>query len=142
MRAGYATEKSEKSRIRELPCYKVITYRNGNFYLVDMWCTHPNSNKSAGTTTIWFKDQSVWIMQYSGEYTERAILVLKEALRETYERNVFVGGRGNVTFQKNRLLYDNKVTKNFFGDFEGQEVISDEGGRVQGYHDYRGMLLV
>ncbi len=141
MRAGYAAKNSEETSIAELPGYKVVTYRKDDLRLVDMWCTNPNSNKSAGTTTIWFKDEPLWIMQYGGEYKQDAIPVLKEALLKAYEHNIFAGGRGPVTFQKNRLLYDNNVTKNFFGNFEGQEVISSEGGIVLGYHDYRGMFL-
>lgn len=53
MLQGYAAG-AQKTRVPDMPGYKEIRFQEGDFLLVDRYCVTPNSEKSAGTTTIWF----------------------------------------------------------------------------------------
>lgn len=126
-----------------MPHYKAIPYRSEEWYLLDNYCTTPLSNKSVGTTTIWFHDVPVWVMHYSGWYDVSAIGILKRALQKTYRTGVFTGGRGPLVYAEETLIYHNKPTANCFEKFAGREDIFDaENGVMLGYHEYSGMSLL
>jgi hypothetical protein len=144
MMQGYAVSE-KKIKIAKLPGYKAIPFRDGDFSLLDLYCVTPNSNKSAGTTTIWFQEEPVWIMQYSGYYEESAIKFLKTALCKAYEMRHFVGDRGPVSYKENLFIYTNSPRRNNFTKFEGREEIfvNTADGQVSlGFHEYSGMSLV
>jgi len=148
MQAGYAVEGSPKVKVIDMPGYKEIRYvEPPDFLLVDRWCVNPDSGKSAGTTTIWYQGMPVWFMSYGGYYPDDVVPVLKRALRLTYERCLFVGGRGeSVGDFENGILYVNTVDGDF-SQFRGREEIIIRStdtciGGVAGYHHYWGMSLV
>lgn len=133
----------QKIEIADMPGYKALPFRDGNLYLLDRYCVTPNSPKSAGTTTIWFKDVPVWVMNYGGFYEESAIAFLKRALRKTYEAGQFVGGRGPLVYVEGSLVYVNQPRLNDFAKFEGrEEVFNAKGVTSLGFHEYWGISLL
>ena len=149
MLAGYAVEGTKKAKVVDMPGYKEIRYENGKWLLVDRWCVNPQSDKSAGTTTIWHEGEPIWFMSYGGYYPEHYIPVLKKALRLTYEKKTFKGGRGESggDFEAG-VLYINIVEQpSDFSHFKGREEIIARPdatciAEVVGYHEYWGMSLV
>lgn len=139
---GYSSG-GQKITIPSMPGYKAIPFREGDFSLLDCWCTTPHSQKSAGTTTIFYKDSPVWWMQYNGWYTEEAISFLKLALSKTAETQEWLGGRGPKEFTDGRLVYRNDPRINDFAGFNGYECIiyRNRLGHL-GYHEYSGFLLI
>lgn len=133
----------EEISVANMPGYKAIPFQEGDFYLIDKYCVTPYSQKSAGTTTIWFKQNPVWVMNYGGFYDEDAIDCLKLALRQAYERQQFVGGRGPRIYVAKTLFYVNQPRFNSFTRFEGREEIFDRAcGESLGFHEYWGMSLL
>jgi len=145
MKAGYATEGTPKTKVVDMPGYKEIRYEDGDFLLVDRWCVNPDSEKSAGTTTIWYQNKPIWFMSYGGKYPEGMIHFLKSALRMQYCKDGhFLGGRGPrlVTDRVAGRTYRNRPVENDFGRFSGREEIVDLHTGAVGYHDYWGMSLI
>ena len=139
---GWATG-AEKHAIPDMPGYKEIAFRDGDFCLRDRWCKIKGNPKSAGHTTIWFQDVPAWVMHYSGWYDQRASGLVKRALRKNYEAKNFFGGRGPLAFHEDPLVYLNKSLANDFADFHGTELVIDcDRGKELGYHDYSGMSLL
>lgn len=144
MAAGWA-EGGQKIKIADMPSYKAIPFRDGDFYLLDCYCVTPHSPKSAGTTTIWFQGVPVWLMNYGGFYEESAIVFLKYVLHKTYEAHQFVGGRGPLIYvnKQQQLVYVNRPRLNDFAKFEGrEEIIDTKSGALLGFHEYWGMSLL
>lgn len=141
MAAGWAHD-VQKETIAEMPGSKIISFTQGDFRVLDHYLTSP-SGKSAGTTAIWHQDQPVWVMQYGGHYTEFGISFLKSALRKAYTERNFYGGRGpeEMSFT-DHVVYQNRIERNSFEDFLGEERVFILGEAVYGYHWYRGMLLL
>ena len=138
---GYAVD-GQKIKIANMPGYKAIPFRDGDFYMLDCYCVTPNSSKSAGTTTIWFQDAPVWFMSYGGFYEEGAIAFLKLVLRKTYEAQQFVGGRGPLVYTESSLLYVNYPHHNDFAKFDGREEVFNIESRTSfGFHEYWGISL-
>ncbi len=121
MLEGWAVDR-EKTEIAGMPGYKAISFRDGDLYLLDCYCVAPDSPKSAGTTTIWFKNIPVWYMQYGGYYEKSEIPFLKTVLRIAYLSGWFVGGRGPCECEEGSLLYLNRPCGNFSA-FSGREDI-------------------
>lgn len=127
----------------DAPGYKTVSYRDGDYFLADRYCSAASSSKSAGMTTVWFHGVPVWMMTYGGFYEKAAIGCLKAALLSTYGSNRFVGGRGPSEFVAGSLRYENKPRLDAFEKFEGREEITDIAtGALLGFHEYRGMSLV
>ena len=142
MMEGWAMN-AQEIKTTDAPGYTSIPFREGDFYLLDRYCVSPNSSKSAGTTTIWFQDIPVWLMNYGGFYEKRTIACLKEALQRTYGVHQFVGGRGPRMHSKGSLVYVNQPRLNDFAKFEGREEIFDiESGELFGFHEYWGISLL
>ena len=98
---GYAGGDNRKSaKVKGEDGYTTITYtsKDGECKVVDRYCTTPLSDKSCGTTTIFYENGSVWVpvwwMSYGGRYPKRVIPFLKESLKWAYEMRDFCGGRG------------------------------------------------
>ena len=145
MQAGYAAEEVKKVKVVDMPGYKEIRYEDGDFLLVDRWCVNPDTERSAGTTTIWYQNKPVWFMSYGGFYPERLIHFLKSALRMQYcGDGHFNGGRGPklVGDLSAARIYRNRPVQNEFGQFSGREEILDAHTGEVGYHDYWGMSLI
>lgn len=141
---GYVSS-DDKIKITEMPEYKAIPFKEGKFYLLDNYLTTPYSDKSAGTTTIWYNNKPVWIMHYGGYYKEPVIPLLKKALKKTYKTSQFFGARGPSTLidSENSLVYINSPKMNDFERFEGREEIFDIQKNISlGYHEYWGMSLL
>jgi len=135
----------QKIKIADMPGYKAIPFRDGDLYLLDRYCVVPNSTKSAGTTTIWYKDVPVWVMNYGGSYEESAIKFLKSMLRMAYDSGIFCGGRGSRlgTDSLRDLVYFNRPRLNDFAKFDGMEqIFNTRTGSCLGYHEYWGMSLL
>ena len=126
-----------------MPGYKAIPFRDGKFYLLDLYSKTKDSAKSTGTTTIWHDDNPIWIMHYGGFYKEEAIGFLQRALAEAYITNRFIGGRGPSLFEDDQFRYENTSVTNDFSRFRGREdVLKKQSSEVMGYHEYWGMSLV
>jgi len=134
---------AEETKVPHMPGYRTIPFRDGDLFLLDCYCVNPNSSKSAGTTTIWYRDIPVWIMQYGGFYRKSEISFLKHALRCAYESNVFIGGRGPIDYREDQLLYENSPNFDEFEGFSGIETIYRLPELEElGHHKYWGMYLV
>ena len=145
MQAGYAVEGIQKAKVIDMPGYKEIRYEDGDFLLVDRWCANPDSQKSAGTTTIWYQNKPVWFMSYGGFYPKETIHFLKSALRVQYcENGEFRGGRGLMVMSDRVAgwIYTNRPVQNKFYNFSGREEIHNIHTGVNGFHDYWGMSLI
>jgi hypothetical protein len=134
----------QKFKIPEMPGYKAISFQDGGFYLLDFYCVTPNSLRSAGTTTIWFQDIPVWIMNYGGYYAGKGVMAfLKRALCQAYEAREFVGGRGPHVYSDDQFIYVNQPRPNCSSKFEGrEEIFSATRNFSFGYHEYWGMSLL
>ncbi|MDO8470506.1 MAG: DUF5680 domain-containing protein [bacterium] len=139
------TRKGETISISHLPQAKCWEYSNGLFlyrdiYYVSSW---GKGEKTGGQTVIWFANVPVWIMQYRGQYPDRAISLLRWALLINMKSKTFKGGRGpdECTVSGSGLIYRNATTRNEFTDFEGREEIV-EGELVIGEHSYAGLSLL
>ncbi|MFA5173233.1 MAG: DUF5680 domain-containing protein [Candidatus Paceibacterota bacterium] len=120
-----------------------IVFRDGDFKVVDRFYITPDSDFSAGTTTIFFENKPVWWMAYGGCYPAEAIAFLKMALKENYERGTFLGGRGPKLVEEENFVYRNEVRMSDFKIFNGRESIVDlEAEKELGFHEYFGMALI
>lgn len=123
--------------------YKAIHFRRGNLWLLDYYCAAPVSDKSVGSTVIWYKDAPVWQMNYGGAYPKAVIPLLKQFLLSAYREQIFVGGRGPLLQVRERFIYHNKPQPDDFSYFAGKEEIWDSPtGLCLGWHDYWGMSLL
>lgn len=151
MQNGYAGS-APKSTIAELHGSKVIRYKQGDFEVVDCYFVTSISDYSFGTTTIYYQGNAVWMMQYRGQYPKDVIPFLKQALRQTYEKSEFVGGRGPIIYFEGgtidtQLRYSNNVISGDWRNFLGREEIyrscgGNQGAGMQGWHEYGGLLLI
>lgn len=135
---------SDMTKIKSPDHYTTIEFTQGNYRVVDRYCTTPNTDHSAGTTTIFYADDPIWWMSYAGFYAERVIPFLKEALQRAYEESSFRGGRGPRIVRKDDPLwiYQNRATGNFC-HFKGREEIRYRTTlELLGFHEYLGMSLI
>lgn len=146
MMSGYVGGSPNKRKIAELPGSRMITFEhyedNQHFIFNDLYFVTFLSDYSHGVTSISLDGQPVWMMSYEGMYRANEISLLKEALKYSYERKRFVGGRGpsDLTFTC-KYTYHNEVHKPGFEDFSGEERIVNSLGVRVGWHNYRGRLL-
>ena len=131
----------EKSTIVELPGSKVIVTDLMGWRAVDCYFTNPNSDKSAGQTTIWYQDIPVWTMCYGGSYPKVVIPFLKKCLGQAYGEEQFYGGRGPEFMEEEPFTYVNRF-HGTFTSFKGEERIYDKSGARFGHHWYHGMSLL
>lgn len=141
---GYAGKTSQKStKIKTPDGYRTITYQEDDFQVVDRYCVTPQSDYSAGTTTILFRDSAVWWMSYGGRYLEEIIPFLKQALASAYHKREFHGGRGPSMLVEEELFYQNNVEPgSTFREFSGYEKVGYIDGDVLGHHRYFGLSLI
>lgn len=162
MLAGYAGDGSGVNKEKTPDGYRTLTYKEGEFMVVDRYCVTPHSKRSAGTTTIFYEDRAIWWMSYGGWYNDEVIPFLKESLAVAYRRRSFNGGRGpNNRHDKGRrkkVYYVNHVNRvsqhtvkclwsSGFEGFCGREEIADYSRSVTeptvlGVHRYFGMSLI
>jgi len=145
---GYAGGENRRSvKVWDEDGYKTITYttEDGKYKVVDRYCETPLSDKSCGTTTIFFRTgliwSAVWWMSYWGRYPKDIIPFLKSCLRSAYERGEFVGGRGPYAVSENNTEYLN-FPRGSFSDFVGHESISPDFKDPLGSHKYSGMSML
>jgi len=150
MRSGYAGGGVGKTMTPPdvRPSTKEIRFVDGDWLLIDEWNVNRDTNKSTGVTRIWHDGTLVWFMSYGGYYPDELIRPLKKALRLTYEKGVFKGGRGETVgdFEAG-VFYVNTVEHGDFSHFKGREEIVVRGpescvGQTAGYHEYWGMSLI
>ncbi len=140
-----------KIEIPGMPGHWGFDYSEGDLRLVDRYCVTPSSTMSAGTTTIWYCNIPIWVMQYAGFYTDpHVISFLKRALLKAYSAGEFIGGRGPRIYVEHPFVYVNRPTSNDFGQFAGREDIYDlvdgepshtESVDSIGFHRYMGISL-
>ncbi len=142
MQVGWVTE-GEGVPIEGRPGNKCVEYIEEDWLVVDEYST-TRGKKSGGTTRIWFRNVLVWEMHYWGEYDERAISILKEALFSAYRIENFFGSRGPRTVSQRGLEYRNNPSHSSnFAKFSGHEKVVGWSPREKlGYHEYAGMLMV
>ncbi|MEK7150270.1 MAG: DUF5680 domain-containing protein [Patescibacteria group bacterium] len=140
---GWSSD-AQKIKSLEFPGSKIIRFVSGDFRVIDCYVVNQNSDISAGTKTIWVKDQPVWIMHYGGWYKKEAIPFLKSCLQRAYvEERRFYGGRGPYFVHDKKFAYVNKIERNDFADFAGEErIFYYVSEQPLGYHWYRGMSLL
>ncbi len=141
MMAGWVND-DKKTTIANMPGYKQIPFREGNFFLLDRYCVNHSSQKSAGTTTIWFENNPVWVMNYNGFYDKCVFAFLKSILCRTYTDQQFYGGRGPFIYIEGSLIYINELKLNDFSKFEGHEKVIDMKFGLRGEHEFSGMSLL
>ncbi len=142
MTAGWAQD-VQKIKIQELPNSKTIPFVLGDFRVLDTYFVTPLSDRSAGSTTIWHEDKPVWIMHYGGRYAKIAVPFLKSCLHRAYvDERRFYGGRGPAFVRDEHFTYVNKIERNNFADFVGEEHVFDLNEQCLGHHWYRGMSLL
>ena len=143
MLEGYAAGGSKKLPVVGMPGYKEVRLSDGNFLLVDCWCTNSDTQKSAGTTTIWVDMVPVWVMHYGGFYDKSVTPFLKRALYKNYKTQKFFGGRGPLTYDERPITYVNQPRFEKFDKFEGREEVFDSVRLITlGFHEYWGMSLL
>jgi hypothetical protein len=145
MMDGYAGGNCKKSIKTKTPDgHVVIEFTTGDYKVVDDYRTTPHSSKSAGTTTILYKNDPIWWMCYGGFYKKEVISFLKSALRRAYEKNEFSGGRGPRVWSDDDFIYSNETPRTTnFEWFSGREEIADHhSDEILGMHDYWGMSLL
>lgn len=158
MLAGYFGDGSDTTKTKTADGETIITYVSidGDFRVVDRYYTRPDSDCSAGTTTIFYQNLPTWWMSYSGEYPADIIPFLKEAVGSNYQKGIFNLGRGPSEYRNGDLHYhcrsNNPGTNNTFDCFSGQEVvvrfeINKETGlrtivKGLGFHRFIGMSLI
>jgi len=129
--------------VPDMPNYREIVYKKDGFKVADRFCVS-KEGKSAGTTTIWYFDEPIWVMNYGGFYRKEDIPFLRRALMANYEFNNFFGGRGPDIFtdQNREIAYSNySVYASTFSSFSGKECIHDSK-KTLGWHEYWGMALI
>ncbi|MBI2025431.1 hypothetical protein HYT04_01430 [Candidatus Kaiserbacteria bacterium] len=150
MMAGYASAtKVQKATIVELPGSKLAPpYERGPWLVVDPYLVTPMSSYSGGMTVILYERMPVWMMQYYGSYPAEAIPCLKAALRETYSKRQFFGGRGPTNhFSFGEFYYLNEIDDGYrnqrdhFKLFAGSEWVGHRNAKV-GWHMYKGGLML
>lgn len=146
MKAGWAT-KVEKTTIPRMPGYKAIVWEDGLWRVVDSYAVGPDitlgGNRSAGSTTIFYEDKPVWVMQYGGYYHKKAIPFLKQALLNAYCDRKFFGGRGPSIYKEGNWIYINHTTGVSFEGFKGrEEIINMAEDCFYGWHEYWGLSLL
>ena len=143
MAKGWAPGGGEKFTIPQLPCYKATEHRDGNFHLIDCYCKNPEYHGSSGFTTIYWKNNPVWVMNYDGECINQVtVMFLKDALSQAYRRRQFCGGRGPWSVCSAGMIYINNAEQNDFEFFSGRETIHNaKTGTLLGHHAYQGRAL-
>lgn len=151
MRQGYAKQDVSIKAITGLPGSAVIEYQDGHYRLIDYWIVGANG-KSFGDTLIYNGGALMWMMHYWGEYADRAIDILKFALRSEYLQDglpldppLFNGCRGPRILPVGDLTYVNMPDKgSSFSEFSGREEIFDKkaNNASLGWHRYHGCMMV
>lgn len=142
MANGYA-QGVQKVEISDLPGSKAITFKSGDYTVMDFYFVNLLSDKSVGQTVIWYQSVPVWTMHYGGCYAKIAIPFLKQCLHRAYvDERRFYGGRGPFFVRDERFTYVNQVRRDSFDNFEGEERVYDLSEQYLGYHWYRGMSLI
>ena len=144
MLEGYANPKAEKAPFPGLPGSKSITYKDGDFTVIDCYFVREGSDASHGFTLITFKDVPIWIMRYGGWYKKEVIPFLKSALMAAYRERQFFGGRGPIQFmnEEKTLVYQNSGDLYPFSNFHSSEQIrSIVDGKLLGFHECSGGLF-
>ena len=141
MLAGWANN-VDVIQFADLPGSCGHQYIDGKFKVLDQFIVNPRSNKSSGTTIIWYDQIPVWVMHYGGWYQKRAIPFLKKCLCSAYESKTFRGGRGLGCVEGKKLTYFNLIEEaSTFRCFKGKEGIFADAKCI-GNHWYRGMTLI
>ena len=149
MLAGYAngSDSDMVVKVKTPDGYTTITFAYGDFVVVDRYCVTPYSDFSAGTTTISYNCNPIWIMFYTGYYPKKVIPFLKMTLADQYSKGIFFGGRGahcGMNNENEHLFYWNICERNRFSYFLGREHIIDlrKPNVELGHHRYLGMSLL
>ncbi len=134
MKHGFvAAEPKGEAALPLVPGFKSYTYVKDNLKLVD---TYFDGNHTGGMTIIWEDGVPVWIMTFSGYYHLDEVPTLITALRTEYEKSRFNGGRGPNLFIDGARVYTNIVEESNFESARGHERITDENGKILGWHYY------
>jgi len=145
MRVGWAAG-VEGVGVLGMPSHKAFVYEEDHFRVIDQYCVS-KAGKSAGTITVWFFDEPVWLMNYGGVYRKEDVSFLKHVLMVAYRQDQFFGGRGQEIFRQDRLdglVYVNRMAGGSdFLSFRGTErIYSASDPELLGWHDYWGMSLI
>jgi len=81
-------------KILDFPGTKTYCFVLDKFYVRDSFSVNVTRNRSCGQTMIWYNYQPIWTMSYQGMYPKSTIPFLKRAIRDSYLKKKFHGGRG------------------------------------------------
>ncbi|MDD5050763.1 MAG: hypothetical protein PHV93_03420 [Candidatus Pacebacteria bacterium] len=128
--------------IVELPGYKAVSFRDGDFLLVDMWAPGDKRFRFSGSTTISFQETVIWAMHYQGFCSPRASPILRKILLDTYKKGIFWGGRGEQCMSvDDKWRYYNLLRavsqQHSFFHFSGEENLQYSPGCIQEEPDAR-----
>ena len=104
-----------------MPGYRKIEFEEGDLKFMDLYTRNLGTGKSHGLITIWLGNQPMWMMSANGEFERRALPILKDALRKSYEAREFRGGRGPACMEALPLRYTNENSSLVFEGFSGHE---------------------
>lgn len=115
-KSGYAAHAFEQEPSR--PASHDIHYRDGDFLYIDMYL---GGEKFTGEEAVWYKDNPVWAMNYSGRVLGQSFSgdFLKEALMGVTEELPF---RGPLVYKNGDYSYHCTVSGGFEW-FQGREEI-------------------
>ena len=148
---GYASTQENK-KPKSVKDFKIVKIKSNTknittffdgFEIVDEWVTNTSSEFSAGTTTIYYKENPVWRMSYFGFHKKECINFLIKALAKAYLKKKFIGGRGPEFFEDASYIYKNEVIKKNFEAFRGTESIHISiNNKGVGIYQYMGIALI
>jgi len=143
MRNGYVTG-LKGVPVRNMPGYRMVATKYGDWKVTDMWATIRHKEDSAGVTTVFYKNTPVWVMSYEGWYTGLyTISFLKKVLSNAYNNEEFYGCRGCPKYYEPfcGMEYTNTF-RGRFKKFNGKESIKRiRDKEYMGEHTYRGGIL-
>ena len=132
---------AEEVELPELLGFKCIIIEDGDWRLLDAYCTPPG-NRSWGLTTLTHDGVVALTMEYGGWYEKNDLRFLKDVLLRAYSRGDFYGGRGQSTRGLGGVMYSNRVDTTRGPNFHGRERIYLEGAPYwRGEHYYSGMIF-
>ena len=119
MLAGYfSDQKSDNVTTTKVGNKTTLTYYEGTD-----WVVVDGYTDNYGTTEIFWKGNSVWIMFYWGYYPKEVIPTLMKAISINLSKKEFLGGRGPEFFQDGNYTYENFIHSNDPMDFSGEEKV-------------------
>lgn len=73
--------------------------------------------------SIFFRGERIWFMRCDGHCRKRDLPFLRRVLLDAYARKEFIGGRGQIHYERGLLAYGNRPFPGWFETFCGSEKV-------------------